>query len=513
MAIASTTTACYVEVNDMFLRSTNYSREEIIGHTSAELQFFSDPADRDRLFVEVQKQGFAYCLQMPYCMKGGEVRDGLVSAQVIQLNGEPHLLATILDVTERTQADNRLRESEEKFRCLFNSSRDAIVTLDPGSLRFAGANPATLTMFGAKNLSELTESGPANLSPARQPDGRMSIDGAQAMVAAAMQDGSISFEWTHQRMDGQEFLTTVLLTRMETGGKSFLQGTIRDISDLRRVELELEHARKLEAVGQLAAGIAHEINTPTQYVGDGVHFLEEAWQGYRRLLGQYRRALDALTAMGGHETLVDQIRKTEEDIDLAYLDANVPGSFASCQDGVSRITTIVRAMKEFAHPDQREKARADLNQALQTTLAIARNEYKYVAEIATDLGDLPPVLCHVGDLNQVFLNLIVNAAHAISDVVGPSGSKGKIRIRSWREGEIVHIDIADTGSGIPGSIRHRIFEPFFTTKGVGKGSGQGLAIARSIVIDKHGGALTFESEMGKGTTFSIRLPIDGITAG
>jgi signal transduction histidine kinase len=166
-------------------------------------------------------------------------------------------------------------------------------------------------------------------------------------------------------------------------------------------------------------------------------------------------------------------------------------------------------MKEFAHPDQNEKAPADLNQALQTTLNIARNEYKYVAEITTEFGELPLVRCHVGDLNQVFLNLIVNAAHAIGDRVGQRGSKGTIRIRTLREGDSVRIDIADTGSGIPASIRHRIFDPFFTTKEVGKGTGQGLAIARSIVVTKHHGSLTFDSEVGQGTTFTILLPMAG----
>ncbi len=146
---------------------------------------------------------------------------------------------------------------------------------------------------------------------------------------------------------------------------------------------------------------------------------------------------------------------------------------------------------------------------MQTTLAIARNEYKYVADVTTDFGELPAVICHVGELNQVFLNLLVNASHAIGDVVGKTGGKGTIRVRTSREGESVRIDITDTGSGIPESIRHRIFDPFFTTKEVGKGTGQGLAIARSTVVTKHRGALTFETEVGKGTTFTVRLPIHG----
>lgn len=180
-------------------------------------------------------------------------------------------------------------------------------------------------------------------------------------------------------------------------------------------------------------------------------------------------------------------------------------------DGVERISSIVRAMKEFAHPDQREQGPANLNRALRTTLTVARNEYKYVADVDTDLGDLPPVMCHIGDLNQVFLNLIVNAAHAIDDVVSGTGGKGRIRVRTRREDDNAPIDISDTGCGIPEAIRHRIYEPFFTTKPVGKGSGQGLAIARSIVVDRHGGSLTYLTS-SEGTTFTIRLPLSGKAA-
>jgi two-component system, NtrC family, sensor kinase len=209
------------------------------------------------------------------------------------------------------------------------------------------------------------------------------------------------------------------------------------------------------------------------------------------------------------QVLVSSLRRIEEDVDLPYLDANVPSSFVSCMEGIFRITTIVEAMKEFAQPDRREKSPADLNHALQATLAVARNDYASVAEVTTEFGPLPPVLCHVGDLNQVFLNLIINAAHAIGDAVGKGGNMGSIRIKTSQEDEYARIDITDSGTGIPEAIRHRVFEPFFTTKEVGKGTGQGLAIARSIIVTKHGGTLTFESEVGKGTTFTIRLPVDG----
>ena len=499
--------------NEADERMFGYARDEVLGrdlHALIAPSRFQQAHGKAFPLFQATGDGAAIgkTIELAAIRKSGEEFPIELSLASTKIDDKWCAVGIARDITERKRAEAASRQSEEKYRALFDSSRDAIMTLEPPTWRFTDGNPATLAMFKAKSVADFTSHGPGDLSPEKQPDGRASGEAAPEIIATAMREGSAFFEWAHRRLDGQEFPATVLLTRMERGGQQFLQGTVRDISEQRQFEVELGHARKLEAVGQLAAGIAHEINTPTQYVGDGVHFLKETFEGYRRLVGQYQRAVKVLEMAGGQEALVSEIRETEADIDVAYLDANVPGSFSSCQDGISRISTIVRAMKEFAHPDQREMVPADLNRALQTTVNIARNEYKYVAEVATEFGDLPPVRCHVGDLNQVFLNLIVNAAHAIGDVVGQGGGKGTIRITTFREGDLVRIDIADTGAGIPEAIRHRIFDPFFTTKGVGKGSGQGLAIARSIVVTKHHGTLTFESEVGKGTTFTIRLPIE-----
>jgi signal transduction histidine kinase len=167
-------------------------------------------------------------------------------------------------------------------------------------------------------------------------------------------------------------------------------------------------------------------------------------------------------------------------------------------------------MRTFAHPDHREMAPADINHAIDTTLTIARNEYKYVADVETRFGELPPVRCYLGDVNQAILNVVVNAGHAIADVVHGSDRRGTITVRTSVEGDHVVIAIGDTGGGIPLAIRERIFDPFFTTKEVGKGTGQGLAITRSVIVTRHGGTLAFESELGKGTTFFLRLPIAGL---
>jgi two-component system, NtrC family, sensor kinase len=416
------------------------------------------------------------------------------------------------DISERKRAEIALQRKEEEYRTLYDASRDALMTLAPPAWRFASCNSATVELFRAKSAAEILAIGPPDLSPEFQPDGRPSADRAKEMIEQAVRDGFASFLWTHRRLDGEEFPADVLLTRTERAGELLLQATVRDNTEKREIEAQLGHARKLEAVGQLAAGIAHEINTPAQYIGDNIHFLRETFADYRRMIDQYRGAVEALSAAGEHEALVHAIRRAEDDLDIADLDANVSGAFESCTEGISRVSTIVKAMKEFAHPDQRDKCPADLNQALANTLTIASNELRYLADVETDFGSLLPVLCHIGDLNQVFLNLIVNSAHAIGDVVGQSGARGRIRIRTSQEGDSVRIDISDTGGGIPDSIRHRVFEPFFTTKEVGKGTGQGLAIARSIVVTKHHGSMDFVSEVGEGTTFTIRLPIDGEAA-
>ena len=281
-----------------------------------------------------------------------------------------------------------------------------------------------------------------------------------------------------------------------------------DLSERKRLEADLRHAQKLEAVGQLAAGIAHEINTPAQFVSDNIHFVEHSFADTQTVMAEYRRALDALIPMAGTSNWDEIVKKAEREADLEFLRENVPSALNAAREGITQISIIVRAMKEFAYADQGVKSSADIDHALAATLTVAHNEYKYVADVETDFGHLTQVPCRIGEMNQVFLNLIINAAHAIGDVVKGTNNKGVIRIRTSREGPNARIDISDTGAGIPEPIRERVFEPFFTTKEVGRGSGQGLAIARSIVEGKHGGTLTFTSEVGQGTTFTIRIPLE-----
>ncbi len=315
-------------------------------------------------------------------------------------------------------------------------------------------------------------------------------------------------KWTLQRDLEDRLQDLESLVRSRTADLERLNTELRrEIADRERVEVELRHAQKLEAVGRLAAGVAHEINTPIQFVGDSAHFLREGFEDLFGLLGAYQRAVP-LASGSDPEELMAQMKKAEEDADLDYLQEQIPKAVERTLDGVGRVAGIVKAMKEFGHPDGRTKVHADINEALKNTLVVARNEYKYVATIETDLGEIPLVPCHIGDINQVFLNLIVNAAHAVADAVGDSGGMGVIQVRTRGDGDHVVVSVQDSGAGIPADIRSRIFEPFFTTKEVGHGTGQGLAIARSIVVDKRAGSLSFETSEGSGTTFEVRLPLD-----
>ena len=288
--------------------------------------------------------------------------------------------------------------------------------------------------------------------------------------------------------------TSKVPLRDENGEVIGIIGVGFDITERKLAEQRLAASEHLESIGRLAAGVAHEINTPIQYLNDSVYFIRDAMQD----LLAHNAKLAAMLP-----------KPPEPDEDIEDLKKDLPPALDRVVDGLARIAEIVRSMKEFSHVDQREMARVDLNRAINSTLIIARTEYKYIAELETEFADLPLVTCHGGQINQVVLNLVVNAAHAIADRNKAQGSteKGLISVKTRIEDGFAVISIADTGGGIPEAIRKRIFEPFFTTKEVGRGTGQGLSIAHNA-IKAHGGTLDFVTEMGKGTTFSVRLPLD-----
>lgn len=309
-------------------------------------------------------------------------------------------------------------------------------------------------------------------------------------------------------MDGMlDLIFNPVNDEMASGAGLIILGT--DITEYKLLERQLAQSQKLESIGQLAAGIAHEINTPTQYVGDNTHFLDSAFAGLEKIHLLYDQLLENLRAGNPVESLMQAIGETRAELDFEFIREEIPGAIRQSLEGIERITRIVRSMKEFSHPGTDEKTGIDINKAIENTITVARNEWKYVASVSMDFdATLPPVHCLPGEFNQVILNLIINAAHAIADKVGDgSERKGTIGVSTRGDGDFVEIRISDDGSGIREDIRSKIFDPFFTTKDVGKGTGQGLAISHSVIVKKHGGTLDFESRLGEGTTFIIKLPI------
>jgi signal transduction histidine kinase len=261
-----------------------------------------------------------------------------------------------------------------------------------------------------------------------------------------------------------------------------------ELEERKRLQVELQHAEKLRAVGQLAAGVAHEINTPVQFIGDSVSFLLDAF-------GELDERVIA--------------RAEDPDGSIGELCAEIPRALDRCRNGTERVATIVRALKTLAHPDGREQQLADLGDAIENTLIVAASELKFVADTRLELGSARKVRCHVGEIQQVLLNLLVNAGHAIAERRAGTEERGLIRIATRDDGPDVVLTISDDGAGIPVAARQHIFEPFFTTKPVGMGTGQGLSIVHALIVESHGGEVSFETELGVGTTFIVRLPANG----
>lgn len=294
-------------------------------------------------------------------------------------------------------------------------------------------------------------------------------------------------------------------------GEDVLLETFIDISARKAEERRSLQSQKLESIGQLAAGIAHEINTPIQYIGDNTRFLGEALEDLDVLWAKLD-ALDRAMADGATPPeLLKELCAAREESDFDFFRESAPESIAQVLEGVDRVATIVGALKNFAHPGSASISSTDINAAIESTITVCRNEWKYVADLTLELeDDLPAVTCVPGQVNQVLLNMVVNAAHAIAAAAESQiGELGKITITTRAQDGQINISIADTGTGIPEDVRGRIFDPFFTTKGVGQGTGQGLAIAHDVIVKKHGGRIEVESEVGRGTTFHITLPIDG----
>lgn len=500
-------TGRWLQVNRALCDFLGYTRTELMATNFQSITHADDlPKSLESLQHLLDGTLSLYHIEKRYIHKSGHTVWGqLTVSPVCTAEGKPsYLVAQIQDIGKRKLAQEALREAHAESELFINSVPSILIGTDAEG-RITRWNLAAADTFALAASAVLGKS----LKDC-------GIKWISHDIAAELnswlrsEKGGMRSDLLFEKEGEQRFLgfsvNRVTFAKEKSAG---LLITGVDITERRHLEEQLRQAQKLEAIGQLAAGIAHEINTPTQYVGDNTTFIKQSWSAISDLARAAERIDEECQAGSISSEATAQLHYCIKEADLEYLLTEMPNAIDQSLEGVQRVAKIVHAMKEFSHPGSEQKAPIDINRAIETTITVARNEWKYVSEVETCFDpELPLVHCHAGEFNQVILNLLINAAHAIRQVVGDaSKGKGKIRVRTEHDADSVEIAIQDTGCGIPQAIRSRIFEPFFTTKPVGQGTGQGLALAHTIIVRRHGGRLWFETVEGKGTTFFVRLPI------
>ncbi len=418
-----------------------------------------------------------------------------LAVSAFQYNNKWHILCSIQDTTKHKLAEASLRASEDMFQNIVEHNHLGIVALDK-QRRCIFANKAAEEIIGRPS-SELL--------------------GEQLGYPLDAYD-SVEMEIMHP--NGNLRIVELNISKTIWKGCFAHLVVLKDITERKEVERnakqqeeKMQQIQKLESIGQLAAGIAHEINTPTQFIGDNVRFLYESFQGIEQILTAYDKLITMLSDYRDADTVMSEIKRLADEIDLEYLRNEIPKSVIQSLDGVKRIADIVMAMKNFSHPGKSDKEMTDINASIENTITVSRNEWKYDAELHKDFDlELQQIPCLSGEFNQAILNMIVNATHAIKEAKKADPTRnGVINIKTRKCDGWAEISISDNGTGIPDELRSKIFDPFFTTKDVGVGTGQGLAIAYNTIIKKHGGNIEVESEIGRGTTFTIWLPLEDNT--
>jgi two-component system, NtrC family, sensor kinase len=509
----------FVEFNDAACQGLGYSREEFARLALSDTEGSLTPEEtRDRVRTIVRDGGGQ--IESTQRRKDRSLRGVHVTNRVVRIRGRNRLIALWHDVTERNDRKDALREAQERTRGVIDQTFQFIGLMTTEGV-MVEANETALQLVGIEKSAVIGR--PFWETPWWTHSADLQERLRDAVQRAARGE-TVRFEATHPGGDGVLHYVDFSLKplKAQNGAVKYLIPEGRDITELKRaerersaLEVQLRQAQRLEAIGRLAAGIAHEINTPLQFISDNTCFVRDAFREIKIAFDRFHRLLQDGEAAVGGEGAWRQGGKSDQTAQLGFLMDEVPRAIQDSLDGSQRVSRIVQAMKEFSHPGSDEKTAVDLNRAIASTITVARNEWKQVAELETDWDStLPLVPCVLGEFNQAILNVLINASQAVADVVGDGrAAKGRITVSTRRVGGFAEVRIADTGAGIPESARQRVFDPFFTTKPVGKGTGQGLAIAHSVVVDQHGGSIEFESAVGQGTTFVIRLPLDiGLTS-
>jgi PAS domain S-box-containing protein len=500
--------------NRAFCDMLGYDPDELETRSIAELTYAADAADSS---TEIQRLWLGeidfFVQEKRYIRKDQSPVWVRVTATLVRdENGIPKCsVGFIEDIADRKALEVDLLKSRNLLQAVIADIPVAIRACDVDGRIFLHnrAAEALFTNLGVGDSVSQSSWGQTGRAPQTfLPDGTTRVAEQDRPLARALRGETVTnAELLLVPAEGsaRTIITSTRPLASDGGGSLGAVAVTLDVTEQRALERELMQAQKLESIGQLAAGIAHEINTPTQFIGDNIRFLQESFRDIVRLVEQ----LAVLVRGSGNGSIQSApIAAALNGSAVSYLREELPKAISQSLEGVERIAKIVGAMKEFSHPGV-DRTPLDLNRAIASTITVATNEWKYVADVTTDFdATLPLVPVMPGAFNQVILNMIVNAAQAIGDIAaGATSSKGAIAIATRRVDDWVEIDIADTGCGIPAKVLDRIFDPFFTTKMVGKGTGQGLAIAQDVIVKKHGGTISVDSQPGVGTTFTVRLPL------
>jgi PAS domain S-box-containing protein len=418
----------------------------------------------------------------------------------IPYQGRTVLYAVVRDITDRKEEeDERMRLST----AIEQAAESIVVTDIRGNIQYV--NPAFQHLNGYNRDQVIDREIKCIQAVSKDP---LFCNLAEILKKGDVWKGRTTFMKKNEEHYQAE--TTLSPVRNTAGIITNWVWVSHDVTKEASLEAQLIQAQKMEAIGELSSGIAHEINTPTQYIGDNIRFFQESFSDITELIGRYEHLLKNLGNGDIDEHEIDELTNYTDEIDWEFLAEEVPLAISQSLEGNSRVAEIIRAMKEFAHPGSEERTCIDINHAIGNTMAVARNEWKYVAVVESNLDStLPMVPCYPGAFNQVILNIFVNAAHAIGErTEGGSLGKGTITVSTLCDDKFAEIRIKDTGNGIPEDIQNKIFNPFFTTKGIGKGTGQGLSLVHNVIVDKHQGKIDFETEIGQGTTFILKFPLE-----
>lgn len=448
-------------------------------------------------------------------LSGGQ-RHVVVSARAGRSRDEqPVMDVFVTDVTEQEEQTRRVVKAENRLRDLYDNVPIMMFEVDT-NFAVQQPNRTMLKQLGYPNEMLVGRTIAALLHEDEDPE-----EVAESIALIKSGDADVSRPLRLKCFDGSliECLYTVTPALGDTGQVRGAHAMLVDVTahntaQRERDELQeqLQLSQKLDSIGELAAGIAHEINTPAQYVSDNLSFLMESFDDLFEVIGMLPETVSQFNDLSGGEGHAQKLSKAIEDADIEYLSEEIPSALTQGHDGIGKIREIVLALKDFSHPGSGTMDSADLNRIIESTVTVARNEWKYVAKMNFALDQqLPAVKCFSSAISQVVLNIVVNAAHAIGDARQDGADEmGEICIgTSLIDDETVLVTIRDDGPGIPESVKRKIFDPFFTTKEVGRGTGQGLAISRSVVMDQHGGTISVESEIGQGSEFRIELPLNG----